>query len=186
VAVPSPARSASTPRAFGLRDLRNESIVLGPIEGRRLYVKRWIAAGAVLAGLVLVAVVPVLLVLCAAPFDSTARLPRTTASLSAIVYASILGMTGAGLLASGAWALVVPQLTLAADVLVARAVPFRPQRTIAARDVPWHRGARFVGRYLPTSRATVRRIGIWQLRRADQAALFAWLDAHAVEAPRGT
>ena len=58
--------------------------------------------------------------------------------------------------------------------------PF-PARVVAfdADELVWRHDARFVGRYLLTTRlGRARRIPIWLLSRAAQRALFAWLDAN--------
>ena len=95
----------------------------------------------------------------------------------------------APLILQGFWWLLAPLVRFDRDRIRVRFLLWRGALDIAAEDVVWRPGCRYVGRHLLVTGPRPARLPLFLLRRSHQERLFAWLDAaaaaRAVRGPGG-
>jgi hypothetical protein len=89
-------------------------------------------------------------------------------------------LVGSWALVAGAWFAAVPLVRWGAGRIEIRRRPWRPAERFTPTEIEWHRGARYVGRYLVADTEDGRRIQLplWMLSRRGARRLFAFLDHH--------
>jgi hypothetical protein len=87
---------------------------------------------------------------------------------------------GTWALVVGTWFAVVPLVSWGVDGVELRRRPWHSPERFTPTEIEWHRGARYVGRYLVAHTDDGRRVRLplWMLSRGGARRLFAFLDHH--------
>lgn len=167
-------------RAYGPRDPRPPLRNPRDVEGRGLRARPWIPLTGLLFGVFTLSLLGLQVwVMIRSPVRALPGLPHAILwSVAAVV-----------LLGHAWWFFRYPVFVVREGRIVDRSRPWQPAREFSRSAIAWRPEGRYVGRYLLVRGGEGRKLvklPLWRLRRSDQEALFAWLDATADEKPAGS